>query len=262
MTKDIQAELNIFDCISFEEKVHKYHINNIRAAEVSVTGLISKYKPKFEEDKWARIKAKKLGISVEEMKFIWSEKNLFSTTLGTAFHYLAECAYTKTPYIFKGNEIAQSVGEEAYAELRSSIVKLAEQFKLFYRDMEKLITPICNELIVGDIHDTRVCGTLDMLAYNKLQKCFEIYDFKTNKNITYSSAYNEYYKPPMQNLQVCEYNTYCLQLSIYKYLIEKYTKLKIKNLKIVWFNTQNPTYQVIECTDYSCYVPQMLAEVI
>ena len=262
MIKDIQTELKVFDCITFEEKAHKYHINNIRAAGVSVTGLIGKYKPKFEEDKWARIKAKKLGISVEEMKFIWSEKNLFSTTLGTAFHYLAECAYTKMPYKFKGDEIVQSIGEEAYVELRASIVRLAEQFKAFYRDTESVITSVRNELIVGDIHDTRVCGTLDMLVYNKEQKCLEIYDFKTNKNITYSNVFNEYYKPPMQKMQVCEFNTYCLQLSIYKLIIEKYTNLKIKNLKIVWFNSQNPTYQIITCKDYSTYVSQMLAEVV
>jgi hypothetical protein len=112
MQQDFDKKLSAFNCITFKEDTHKYFIHGQEASKLSVTGLISKYKPKFEEDKWARIKAKSLNISVEEMKFIWSEKNLYSTTLGTELHRLIECVYTNQTYNFDSNKIKQSLDNE------------------------------------------------------------------------------------------------------------------------------------------------------
>lgn len=252
-------DLDIFNRITFEEIAHKYFIDGKESAKYSVTGLINKYKPKFEEDKWARIKAKSLNISVDEMKFIWAEKNLYSTTLGTELHRLIECVYTSEEYKFENNKIKQSIGEEAYKGFSNHLCTITKHFKNFYVHTKGYIQPVANELTVGDIEGTRVCGTLDMLAYNKQENCFEIYDFKTNKSITYSSTYKERFNKPLDDLQVCEFNTYSLQLSIYKYIIEKYTSLKIKNLYIVWFNIDNSDFKLIPCNYLGTHVSQILS---
>jgi len=247
MQQDFAKKLSIFNCITFKEDTHKYFIHGQEASRLSVTGLISKYKPKFEEDKWARIKAKSLNISVEEMKFLWSEKNLYSTTLGTELHRLIECAYTNETYKFDSDKIKQSLGESTYKGFSDHLCTIASHFKNFYTDTKETLQVVANELTVGDIDGTKVCGTLDMLAYNKQENCLDIYDFKTNKSITYNSTYKERFNEPLSSLDVCEYNTYSLQLSIYRYIIEKYTTLKIKNLYIVWFNKENKNYKLIPC---------------
>jgi len=247
MQFNFSKELEIFDCITFKEDTHRYFINGEDASRFSVTGIINKYKPKFEEDKWARIKAKSLNISVDEMKFLWAEKNLYSTTLGTELHRLIECTYLGEVYSFDSNKVKQALGEDSYSEFGKHLYTIAGHFKSFYTDTRDNIQTIANELAVGDIENTKICGTLDMLAYNKQEDCLEIYDFKTNKSITYSSIYKEKFNEPLNNLEVCEFNTYSLQLSIYKYIIEKYTTLKIKNLYIVWFNKENKNYKLIPC---------------
>jgi hypothetical protein len=55
----------------------------------------------------------------------------------------------------------------------------------------------------------------------------------------------------------CEFNTYSLQLSIYKEIIERNTNLKLGSCHLVWFNEENDNYKVINCEDYSHYVKSM-----
>lgn len=258
MIEVAQKELEIFKQITFIEETHKYFINGKPSAPVSVTGFISKLKPKFDEDKWARLKAKKLGISVDEMKFIWSEKNLFSTTLGTCFHKIAESVYTGIPYTLNSAELQHSLGEESYDILKVALPTLVKQFSSFYRDTKDTLIPIKNELVIGDLNDTRICGTMDMLVYNNKSEQFEIYDFKTNRDITYSNTYGERFCKPLDDLDACEFNTYSLQLSFYKYIIEKYTNIKIGAMYIVWFNRDKDACDVIATQDFMLKIKHIL----
>ena len=86
---------------------------------------------------------------------------------------------------------------------------------------------------------------LDMLVYNTKLKQFEILDYKTNKNITHYSVYKSKMRYPVEHLDSCEVNTYSLQLSLYKYFIEKYTGIAIGACRVIWFNTKNDNYKVI-----------------
>ena len=58
-------------------------------------------------------------------------------------------------------------------------------------------------------------------------------------------------------LDECEFNTYSLQLSIYKKIIERNTNLKIGSCHLVWFNEENDNYKVINCDDFSHHVDNM-----
>lgn len=258
MNVDIIRELNAFKSVSFVEHIHRYYIEGKESNSVSVTGLISKFKPKFDTDKWSRIKAKKLGITQEEMKFIWSDKNLLSTTLGTSFHSLVEGYYTGYTHRPDKERIATELGTENYQVYKNTLQAILPQFVNFYNDTKEYLIPVRNEFIVGDYKDTQVCGTLDLLAYNERKEQFEIYDFKTNKDITRTSLYNESFKTPLDSLELCEFNTYSLQLSLYKYIIEKYTKIRISTSYIVWFNSRNANYECIPTTDLTPYVVRML----
>ena len=52
-------------------------------------------------------------------------------------------------------------------------------------------------------------------------------------------------KVPLHKLDDVNGQHYYLQLSIYKYLIEKYTNIKIDELFIVYFNVNAENYEVI-----------------
>jgi len=259
--KSIDNDLNIFKCITFIEKIHKYFINNEPSADKSVTGLISKFKPKFDEDKWSSIKAKSLGISQDEMKFIWKESNVFSTTLGTYFHNIAESYYTKKPLTLNKSNTISIIGEEAYSNLKISLSTLVRQFDKFYKQTRDILEPVRNELVIGDINESKVCGTMDLLCYNKITERYEIYDFKTNKNISSRSEYKQMFLPPLEHIPLCEFNIYSLQLSIYKYILEKYTNINIGAMYVVWFRRDSDSYETIEVTYYTSYVPSVLSSV-
>jgi hypothetical protein len=241
------SSLQCFDKIVFNEDTHTYCIGEEPTSKYSVTSAISKFKPKFDTDKWANIKAKKEGITADEMKFRWQEKALYATTLGTSVHKLIESVYLNSGHYTPDYKYVQeTLGNDNYLNFQKKFLNSVEGFCAFYKKTKYNITPIKNEFVVGDLNDSKVCGTLDMLAYNQTTKQYEIYDFKTNNNFTYKSAYNEYYFKPLQHLQVCEYNTYSLQLSIYRYIIEKYTNISIGACYVLWLPGDTSSYQVIE----------------
>jgi hypothetical protein len=62
-------------------------------------------------------------------------------------------------------------------------------------------------------------------------------------------------KVPLTHLKDFTLNHYYIQLSIYKYLVEKYTNLKIEEMFIVWFSENNDNYEIIE-------IPYLKDEVI
>jgi hypothetical protein len=86
---------------------------------------------------------------------------------------------------------------------------------------------------------------LDMLAYNTQTETFEIYDFKTNKRFSLESEYKKNFLPPVEHLDECEFNSYSLQLSLYKIFIEKYTDIKIGDIKVIWFSVNNEDYKIL-----------------
>jgi hypothetical protein len=245
---DNLKDLRVFDCITFLQTTHQYLINNQPSAPISVTGLLGRYKKKFEADKWAKIKAEKIGTSPEAMKESWRLNNLYATHRGTILHNYIENYYNNKIVPYNKEEVERDLGSDEHNRLRDEIQLLVKQFKDFYADTPDII-PLKKEFVVGDITDTKICGMIDMLAYNIKNNTFEIYDYKTNREIKYTSKFNKCLLSPLEHLSECEFNSYSLQLNIYKYFIEKHTSLKIDKLNIVWFNVKNEKYQLITLAD-------------
>jgi ATP-dependent exoDNAse (exonuclease V) beta subunit len=99
---------------------------------------------------------------------------------------------------------------------------------------------------------------VDQLFYNKKYNELQIWDWKTNKKIGTKNDYGEKFLEPLNNMDVCELNTYSLQLNLYKHIIEKNTDLKIGKLYICWFHESNKKYEVIECKDFSEEIKQLV----
>jgi hypothetical protein len=242
---DILKELSIFNRIVFLDRTHTYLIDNKPSAKYSVTGLLESLKEPFEKEKWATIKGKEFGLTSEEIIKSWDQKNLYSKVLGTVFHNYAENYFNNKVVPYDREWVSSQLTKEQHNELRETLETLLKQFNNFYNDTKGFLIPIKNELVIGDVNNTKICGMIDMLCYNTKKECYEIYDFKTNKEINYSSKFKKKFLEPLNHLEVCEYNTYSLQLGFYKKFIEDHTSIKIENLYVLWLNKKNENYQLI-----------------
>jgi hypothetical protein len=244
MLKELKS-LKVFDSITFFDKDHSYKIDGNSAAKYSVTGLVNTVKTPFDEEKWAGIKAREYGCTPDEVKQVWKKNNQMSTYQGSVLHSYIDSFYQNKVVPYDREQAKSILGDTLHTMMQDNLKTLVRQFANFYKETKSTILPIKNELVIGDINETKVCGTLDMLSFNLQTNEFEIYDFKTNKEFNEISPYNKKLRPPVEELDDCEYNIYSLQLSLYKHFIEKYTEIKITNLKIVWFTVNNENYKII-----------------
>ena len=252
---EITRELAKFNNIKFHDKEHKYYLNGKQMS--SVTKLIGKYKQPFDSDYWSEKKAKERGILKEEILKEWKYKADFSTQKGSAFHAFAESYLFNKVFPFPEQEMVEVLGSvENMFECRAAVKTIIELFKKFYSDSYGKLIPVRAELVVGD-SELGLCGMVDQLFWNEKSGELEIWDWKTNKEIKEKNKWQQF-KSPLSHLDVCELNTYSLQLSLYKHIIEKNTNLKLGSSYIVWLNENNDTYKVFKCHDFEKEVKSIL----
>jgi len=79
-----------------------------------------------------------------------------------------------------------------------------------------------------------IAGMIDLLVYNPDDKGYTLVDWKTNKKINKKSFKGKVgIKPATLGVEDCNFNHYSLQLSLYRYILEEYYGLKIKNQYLV-----------------------------
>jgi hypothetical protein len=255
---EILKELSVFNRIVFLDKTHSYLIDNKPAAKYSVTKLLESFKEPFDSEKWSKIKAREIGVSSQEMLDSWDSKSTYSKVLGTVFHSYAENYYQNKVIPYDKNWVSSQINDEQHSELKTTLESLLKQFINFYNDTKDYLIPIRNELVVGDLNHTKICGTIDLLCYNTKIEGLELYDFKTNKEINFSHKYHKRFLSPLDHLDACELNTYSLQLGLYKNFIESHTSLRIQNSFIIWLNKNNDNYRLIPLLNLSSEVQMML----
>jgi hypothetical protein len=238
-------ELSVFNRITFVEDSHSYLIDNQPTNSPSVTQLLKRFKRKFDADAASSRVAKKRGVTKEQVKAEWEMNNLYSTTIGSMLHKYIENFYCNKKVAYEGT--FQQLGYDEKQKLEQNFPTLVQHFQNFYED-NKHLHCVKNEIVLGDISDTKVCGMSDMLCYNEQTDSLEILDFKTNKKMERNSKHGKLFYP-FEHLDECEVNEYTIQLNTYKYFIEKSTNLKVDKLKIIWFNVVNDNYKQIELAD-------------
>jgi ATP-dependent exoDNAse (exonuclease V) beta subunit len=88
---------------------------------------------------------------------------------------------------------------------------------------------IYSEVIVYS-KELKIAGSIDILIHDQLNNCYEIIDWKTSKSIDKSSFGGKMGTHSITNhLMDCKYVHYSIQLSFYRYLLEKFYGLKIQN---------------------------------
>ena len=268
-----------FKNILFSSKNHQYFTKDGEEL-ISVTKLISKLKPKFNSDFWSTLKAYEfsgyktkplftsdgmnlkcfmansdkiyldqdhshLQVTPEMVSLQWSIDSQVGTSRGTYCHNYLENLENR---LLDKPELNIPKGLTTIATInyvRSIDVanKLCNQFLEDY----SYLVPIAIEYKIGDL-EMGVAGTLDRLYYNTRTNDLEIWDFKTDKKIASS---NKYQKIRIFDIDDCEISKYSIQTSLYKYIIEKNTDLKIDACNIAHLNIKNESVDVYECTDYT-----------
>ena len=194
--------------ISLDEESHIYSLEGSSIEFTSVTTYVSDFFEKFDQIKIAnkliQTSAKYAHLSVEDIISEWNK----SRDYGTFVHKQIE------------NHV-NGVTEASDLRAKYAIRWLKE----FCEDRN------CDTYIEKIIFskDLKIAGTMDVLVKLKDSDEYIIIDWKTNKKIDTRSYKNKMGTHPItSNIEDCKYNVYAFQLSLYRYILETYYGLNIK----------------------------------
>jgi hypothetical protein len=207
------------DCnVSFRKADHIYIVDGTPLD--SVTTFVKNCFPEFNSEFHAKRKAEALGITKEEVLEMWDKKGRESREQGTTMHEKIESYY-----------LGKSVSTDTTFEL----------FKIFANKIT--LKPFRTEWAVYD-WDQKIAGTIDFVDYQNGE--YIIYDWKRSDKLIAknglpikNSQYGVKALPPIENLDDSPYYHYALQLSLYKYILEKNYGITVSKLRLGIFH---PSY--------------------
>lgn len=215
--------------IKFYPEPHIYTIDNTPAPSTST--LISKFFPEFDSYSAAsRLNPNHdlYGLEIEEIVEIWNKKGKEAANKGTFLHEQIENFYLGQEY------------------------DTTEEFHLFesFVNENKHIEPYRTEWRIFD-EQYHIAGTIDLISKNG--NAYEMYDWKRSKKVI-----NSFNGEPVKNNQWqrgvghlsdiddTSYNRYCLQQSIYKYILEKNYGLKVSKMYLIVLYPEYDKYYKVE----------------
>ena len=244
---ELIKQLDIFSDYSFLESEHAYFYKGNRVKK-SVTQLVGYYHKKFDREYWSEYKAKKEGVSKEVILEDWNRKSELSTTTGTQFH-----SYMEHSLAGKIFDPKIPLREDINSRL-NGLIPLADKF---LSDSKHKLIPVKSEFIVG-LGD-KVAGQIDQIFWNDVQQELQIWDWKTSKSIDTENRYGDKMFHPLESFDDCSFIHYCLQVNIYKYLLES-KGISVGKCYISQFHEDKDNYEIFECLDLQKEVEKILAE--
>lgn len=250
LTDDYLSHLQVFAGIEFVAENHSYLINNQVAC--SVTSILKQFIKPFDSDYWAELKAKEIGITPDELKSKWEFNSKLAKVKGTVIHSILENKLSGREFFYPEELILSHFG---YDPIQDLVQNMLPQIDKFILDIEGKMHPITSELVIGD-GEYMVGGTVDQIFYNHKSAKLEIWDWKTNKQIKTTSRFS--HLAPLEHIPDTELDHYSLQLSFYRFILEKNTSLEFGDSYIVWFHENNRNYQIYRAKDYRAEIEQIL----
>lgn len=235
--KDYLKELNkAFGDFEFFEDGHYYKYKG-KDVGISVTRFIEQYCNEFDAQTVAERVATKEGKSIQEILDLWKTKNLIACEKGHLGHLYAQSMWNKENVLSEIKNASESV--------KIPLEPILQQANNFYNDYKDRLEHLADEFIVGS-EEYDIASAIDHIFINKLTGGLVLVDYKTNSDIHKSERYAKQMKVPLNHLKDFTLNHYYIQLSIYKYLVEKYTDLKFDEMFIVYFSENIENYEIIE----------------
>lgn len=244
MTKEeIKQRLKeTFKDFKFFEEDHHYECKGKRVG-ISATRFIEEYANEFNQQEVAEKVAIRDNKSVQEVLNEWKYKNEFACAKGTTCHEYSQMLWSGNKY-----EMLPFDRSEEYYQ---SVFKIHRQSDNFYRDYKDTLDHLFDELPIGS-EEYDIASCVDHLFYNKLTGGLVLVDYKTNSILKgynddiKNRKYTKKMKIPLNKIEDDSLHHYYIQLSIYKFLIEKYTGLKVDEMFIVYFSENIDNYEIIE----------------
>lgn len=220
--------IQMFSDLSFDNQKHLYYWKGVRVP-YSVTGLIKKFIPPFNELKILPLSAAKVSkaenreVTVHELKRRWQLINTTACELGTRTHNFLE-HYT-------GLETPTSPQEIAGVKY---IKDLKGQYEISFRELRAYSEKY------------GYAGTMDIPLKVVGKEEYVIDDYKTTGDLF--KAY-DYMFNPFSYLESSAYNHYQLQLSYYKIMLED-IGMKIVGTRLVHLMADGE-YRIYPLYDFS-----------
>ena len=234
MTKnEILKELHkAFQDFVFYPEEHYYTYKGKRVG-ISATRLIEQYTNEFNQDEVAEKVALKENKTIQQVLDEWKYKNDFACAKGSTCHEYVQSLWSKKMY-------AQLLFDESEDYIKA-VDKIKRQANTFHFDYEQQL-----DVIGSNEYD--IASAVDHLFINKLTGGLILVDYKTNSYLTghNKEAYKKKMKIPLHELNDDSLHHYYIQLSMYKYIIEKYTNLTIEEMFIVYMSENIDNYEIIE----------------
>lgn len=239
MKNYIKDELtNAFKDFKFFEDGHYYEFKGKRVG-ISATSLIHEFCDEFDEQEMAKKVAIKNNQTVYEILEEWHYKRDFACEKGTTCHEYAQSLWSGEEW-----NLLPFDNSEEYLTAVDKIKIQADNFK---KDFEDKLEHLFDEFVIGS-EEFDIASAVDHLFYNKLTDGLVLVDYKTNSLMSgyNKKPYKKKMKIPLNKYNDDALNHYYIQLSLYKFLIEKYTKLKVSEMFIVYFSENIENYEIIE----------------
>jgi len=205
-------------------ETHNYKLKDNQSIEfTSCTTFIKYFFKQFDSigiaNHLTSTHPKYIGTTPQDLVATWDKK----ADEGTIIHYEIE------QFIKEGTEPTKPQSQKAVEWIRG---KINNKYKMM------------SEVIVYS-EELELAGTIDMLLYDNKDKSYKILDWKTNNKLSLSSFNKKMgTHKAASHLEDCNFNHYSLQLSLYRYLLEKYYKLKVTGTAIIHLdNNKIKTYK-------------------
>ena len=240
--------------IHFDAGPHTYTINNdTNKKYTSVTTWNHQHFSKFDADAIISKMQKSIknpsnkyyGQTPEQIKAGWDKNRDEAAEAGTKMHYNIECYYNASQADADCN--ANPNGEEASANFTTPELSYFQNFLKYFKEKFPHHKPYRTEWM---IYHEELClaGSIDMVFENELDGSLFIYDWKRAKEITKTSAFNNFALTECINsLPDTNYWHYALQLNTYKAILEQKYEKKVTDLVLVVLHPENKNknFQII-----------------
>jgi dihydroxyacetone kinase len=209
--------------MKFYEDVHKYIDNE--QEYTPVTYFLKTFEPWKDWDAIAEKKAKKLGISKEELLAQWNEKKTKAAEKGTAFHKKMEGEYLSA---VDGITVCDTKCLVSYVD---TVEGVKEDNSMKLEDN----TVYSEKMIWSEKYG--LCGTADLVEV--VNGKINVKDYKTNAKLDWESWKHPILgsaklRFPVNMLDDCNGNIYQLQVNTYMYmLLQKNRHLKMGEMEIL-----------------------------
>ena len=222
--------------ISFNSKEHNYMVDGNRIKN-SVSQLIETFFPEFDSEYWSRMKAK------ERLDFLG--KKYGKEQLDELQKKILDEWDIKREEAAKKGTLLHEVIEKYYNNI--DVKEFPPEFKYFEEFIKKYpsIKPYRTEWRVFD-SKASIAGTIDMV-YEKPSGELFIFDWKRSTKLVNDigaviKSDFEYGFDELNDLSNNSYNKYCLQLNLYKYILEENYDKEISSMNLLVLHPKYHTF--------------------